>query len=132
MDTPRIGSLKRLAAGCLLVASAAPAPAQAQAPTWTALDYSLAGGAAAMMALDWAQTRYAARHPSHYSERNSIMGEQPSTAKVDQYFALASLLMAGVTYVLPRRERRLFLSGVLVVETSAVVSNYRIGVKVDF
>jgi hypothetical protein len=40
--------------------------------------------------------------------------------------------MAGVTYVLPRRERRLFLSGALVVETSAVVSNYRIGVKVDF
>jgi hypothetical protein len=60
------------------------------------------------------------------------MGEQPSAAKVDQYFAIASLLMAGVTYVLPRRERRLFLSGVLVVETSAVVSNYRIGVKVDF
>lgn len=130
MDTPRRGFLKRLAAGCLLIAAAA--AAQAQAPAWTALDYSLAGGAAAMMALDWAQTRYAARHPSHYSELNPIMGERPSTAKVDQYFALASLLMAGVTYVLPRRERRLFLSGVLVVETSAVVSNYRIGVKVDF
>ena len=128
MDTPRSGFLKRLAAGCLLVGAAA----AAQAQTWTALDYSLAGGAATMMALDWAQTRYAARHPSHYSELNPIMGERPSTAKVDQYFALASLLMAGVTYVLPRRERRLFLSGVLVVETSAVVSNYRIGVKVDF
>ena len=61
-----------------------------------------------------------------------MMGEHPSTAKVDQYFALASLLVAGVTYVLPRRERRLFLSGVLVVETSAVVSNYQVGVKVDF
>ena len=130
MDTPRSGFLKRLAAGCLLVAAAA--AAQAQSSAWTALDYSLAGGAAAMMALDWAQTRYAARHPSHYSERNPMMGEHPSTAKVDQYFALASLLVAGVTYVLPRRERRLFLSGVLVVETSAVVSNYQVGVKVDF
>jgi hypothetical protein len=130
MDTPRSGSFKRLAAGCLLAAAAAAAKAESSA--WTTLDYSLAGGAAAMMALDWAQTRYAARHPSHYSDRNPIMGEQPSTAKVDQYFAIASLLMAGVTYVLPRRERRLFLSGVLVVETSAVVSNYRIGVKVDF
>jgi hypothetical protein len=130
MDTPRSGFLKQLAAGSLLVAAAA--AVQAQAPAWTALDYSLAGGAAAMMALDWAQTRYAARHPSHYSERNPIMGESPSPAKVDQYFALASLLMAGATYVLPRRERRLFLGGVLVVETSAVVSNYRIGVKVDF
>ncbi len=85
-----------------------------------------------MMALDWAQTRYAVRHPSRYSERNPIMGEHPSTTKVDQYFALASLLMVGVTYVLPRPERRLFLGGVLVVETSAVVSNYRIGVKLDF
>jgi hypothetical protein len=130
MDTPRSGFLKRLAAGSLLVAAAAAAQAQSQA--WTALDYTLAGGAATMMALDWAQTRYAARHPSHYSERNPMMGEHPSTAKVDQYFALASLLTVGLTYVLPRRERRLFLSGVLVVETSAVVSNYRVGVKVDF
>ena len=130
MDTARSGFLKRLAAGCLLVAAAA--AAHAQSPAWTTLDYSLAGGAAAMMALDWAQTRYAARHPSHYSERNPLIGEQPSTAKVDQYFALASLLVAGATYVLPRRERRLFLSGVLVVETSAVVSNYQVGVKVDF
>ena len=130
MDTPRSGYLKRLAAGCLLVAAAA--AAQAQAPAWTTLDYSLAGGAATMMLIDWAQTRYSARHPDQYSERNPAIGEQPSTAKVDQYFALASLLMAGATYVLPRRERRLFLGGVLVVETSAVVSNYRIGVKVDF
>jgi hypothetical protein len=130
MDTPRSGFLKRLAAGCLLVAPAA--AAQAQSSAWTTLDYSLAGGAAAMMALDWAQTRHIARHPSRYSERNPILGEQPSTAKVDQYFALASLLMAGATYFLPPQERRLFLSGVLVVETSAVVSNYRIGVKVDF
>jgi hypothetical protein len=130
MDTPRSGFLKRLAAGSLLVAAAA--AAQAQASDWTALDYSLGGGAATMMLIDWAQTRYAARHPDQYSERNSAIGEQPSTAKVDQYFALASLLMVGVTYVLPRHERRLFLGGVLVVETSAVVSNYRIGVKVDF
>jgi hypothetical protein len=130
MATPRSGFLKRLAAGVLLVAVAA--VAQAQAPAWTALDYSLAGGAATMMALDWAQTRYAARHPSRYSERNPIMGEHPSTAKVDQYFALASLLTVGLTYVLPRRERRLFLTGVLVVETSAVVSNYQIGIKAEF
>jgi hypothetical protein len=130
MDTPRSGFLKRLAAGCLLVAAAA--TAQAQAPAWTALDYSLAGGAATMMALDWGQTRYAARHPSRYSEKNPIMGAKPSTSKVDQYFALTSLLMAGVTYILPRSERRVFLSGVLVVETSAVVNNYRIGIKVDF
>jgi hypothetical protein len=62
-----------LITGCLLVAAAA--AAQAQSPAWTALDYSLAGGAATMMALDWAQTRYAARHPSHYSERNAAREE---------------------------------------------------------
>jgi hypothetical protein len=130
MDTPRSGFLERLAAGCLLVAAAS--AAQAQSSAWTALDYSLAGGAATMMALDWAQTRYASRYPSRYSERNPVMGEHPSTAKVDQYFAIASLLMAGVTYILPRTERRLFLSGVIVVETSAVVNNYQIGIKLDF
>jgi hypothetical protein len=130
MDTQRSGFLERLAAGCLLVAAAS--AAQAQSSAWTALDYSLAGGAATMMALDWAQTRYASRHPTRYSERNPVMGEHPSTAKVDQYFAIASLLMAGVTYILPRSERRLFLSGVIVVETSAVVNNYQIGIKLDF
>jgi hypothetical protein len=130
MDTPRSGFLKRLAAGCLLVAAAT--DVQAQSSSWTTLDYSLAGGAATMMMIDWAQTRYAARNPHRYSERNPMMGEHPSTARVDQYFALASLLMVGATYVLPRRERRLFLSGVLVVETSAVVNNYQIGVKIDF
>jgi hypothetical protein len=65
MDTPRSGFLKRLAAGSLLVAAAA--AAQAQASDWTALDYSLGGGAATMMLIDWAQTRYAARHPDQYS-----------------------------------------------------------------
>jgi hypothetical protein len=130
MHTSRSGFLKQLAAGCLLFV--ATGTAQAQAPTWTRLDYSLAVGAATLMALDWGQTRYAARNPSRYSERNPMMGDHPSTARVDQYFALASLLMVGATYILPRSERRVFLSGVIVVETSAVVSNYRIGVKVDF
>jgi hypothetical protein len=130
MNTPRSGGfLKQLAAGCFLVAAAGAAQAQA---AWTTLDHSLAVGVATMMALDWGQTRYAARNPSRYSERNPLMGEQPSTAKVDQYFTLASLLMVGMTYILPRSERRVFLSGVIVVETSAVVSNYRIGVKLDF
>jgi hypothetical protein len=130
MDTPRNGLLKRLAAGCLLGAAAT--AAQAQTSEWTALDYSLAGGAATLMALDWAQTRYAARNPTRFKERNPIMGDHPSTGDVDKYFALASLLTAGITYILPRRERQLFLGAVLVVETSAVANNYRIGVKVDF
>ena len=130
MHTPRSGFLKRLAAGAILVAAAGGAQAQSQA--WTTLDYSLAAGAATMMALDWAQTRYGARNPSRYAERNPVMGEHPSTAKVDRYFTAASLLMAGVTYALPRTQRRLFLAGVLVVETSVVFSNHQIGVKLDF
>jgi hypothetical protein len=99
---------------------------------WGALDYSLAAGAGAMLLADWAQTRHIARNPAQYYERNPALGDHPSIAKVDQYFALAALLTAGVAYVLPRTERRLFLGGVLVVETSAVVSNYRIGIKLDF
>lgn len=130
MDTPRSPFPKRLAAGCLLFTAAA--AAQAESSAWTSFDYSLAAGAATMMAVDWAQTRYAARNPTRFNERNPIMGRHPSTGEVDKYFALSSLLTIGMTYILPRTERRLFLGGVLVVETGAVANNYRIGVKVDF
>jgi hypothetical protein len=130
MHTPRSGFLKRLAAASLLVAAAGAAQAQSQA--WTALDYSLAGGAVTLMALDWAQTRYGARNPSRYAERNPMMGEHPSSAKVDRYFTAASLLTAGVALVLPATQRRLFLGSVIVVETSVVFSNHQIGVKFDF
>src|SRR5687768_7231938 len=130
MCTPSSGFLKRLMAGGFLVAAAG--AAQAQSKAWTALDYSLAGGAATVMALDWAQTRYGARNPTRFAERNPMMGEHPSTAKVDRYFTTASLLVAGMAFALPASQRRLFLGGLIVVETSVVFSNHQIGVKLDF
>jgi hypothetical protein len=94
-------------------------------------DYLL-GAAIGLLVIDWGQTRAIATEPDRFRERNPILGEHPSRGEVDRYFALSVAATAGLSYVLPDPYRTWFLTGVVVLEASAVINNHQLGVKVSF
>ena len=99
---------------------------------WEQTDTVLLATALTASALDWAQTRYIARHPDRFHEINPILGRHPSVGRVDAYFALCGLAAVGLTAVLSKTHRRWFLAGVTVVETAFVLHNDGIGIKARF
>jgi len=82
---------------------------------------------------DWGQTRYIAHHPDQYYEAfNPILGNHPSTRKVDAWFLGALAVNNGIMIVLPKKHRPYYAGAVTAVETYFVISNNQIGIKVDF
>ena len=84
-----------------------------------------------LSAVDWAQTRYISTHP-YYSEVNPLLGEHPSTARVDNYFAAWWVVTQVALRVLPEKWSRAYLAGKLVVNVACVSRNIQIGIGVDF
>jgi hypothetical protein len=103
----------------------------ASAADWETTDTLLLSSALTMTAVDWAQTRYIARHPE-YHEKNPALGSNPSVGKVDRYFGSAMIGTVGLAMLLPSTQRRWFLGGLLIVETAVVVNNHQIGIKAEF
>jgi hypothetical protein len=127
---------------------------------WERTDTYLLSGAIGLMAVDWGQTRdLAAHHHDTYAtpacadpatrtnplagscpttrvydrrEMNPFLSAHPSNSQVDQYFALAMIGTAGLSYVLPIRYRRPFLGAVIVLESLVVLRNHQIGLRVSF
>lgn len=99
---------------------------------WDRTDYLLLATAITAVTIDWAQTRYIARHPQKYSELNPILGKHPSTGKVDRYFAASLLGTVGIAFALPTNYRKYWLGGVTFVEVGFVLHNKGIGIKADF
>ena len=83
--------------------------------------------------VDWGQTRYIVHNPQRYHEAfNPILGEHPSTRKVDAWFLGALAVNNGVMVALPKKYRPYYAGAVTAVETYFVVSNNQIGIKVGF
>lgn len=120
--------LRRLLAA-MLGALAFSVTASAHADT---TDAALLGGALAALAVDWGQTRAIAQQPMRYEERNPILGQHPSIGRVNSYFALAMIGTAGLALALPREHSRIFLGGLILLETAVVVSNHGIGIRARF
>ena len=82
---------------------------------------------------DWGQTRYIANHPEQYHEAfNPILGNHPSTGRVDAWFVGALVVNNGAMIALPKKYKPYYAGGVAVIETYFVVSNNSIGIKIDF
>lgn len=71
---------------------------------WTSADTKRQAIFTGVLALDWAQTRYIAKHPKYSAdgcdeciEINTILGTSPTTGRVDGYFASAALIHYGVS-----------------------------------
>jgi hypothetical protein len=87
----------------------------------------------ASLVADWGQTRYIASHPQQYREAvNPILGEHPSIHRVDAWFLGSLAVNNGIMLALPKKYRPYYAGTVTAVETYFVVSNNRIGIKIDF
>jgi hypothetical protein len=102
------------------------------AEPWATADKVLLGTATTAMALDWAQTRYIARNPDKFIERNPLLGKDPNSGRVDKHFGIAMLGMWGLSFWLGPENRRMLLVSVTVFETVTVINNARIGVRLDW
>lgn len=82
--------------------------------------------------MDWLQTREIARNPARWYETNSILGEQPSIGRVNNYFALTGLAHILVSKALNPKYRKVFQYVTIGIEGGVVVHNYSIGIEVRF
>lgn len=85
-------------------------------------------------AADWGQTRSIAGQcqDGTYYETNPILGECPTVQTVNAYFLGTALLHAGVSYVLPKKYRRIFQTATFAAQLGVVSSNASIGIKMQF
>jgi hypothetical protein len=119
--------VRRIAAALVLAL-----PCHAGAQAWASTDSAMLAGAVGLTVLDWGQTRHLASRPDIYAERNPALPLHPSQHQVDRHFALAIAGTIGLAYALPQSERRLFLGGLMVLESAVVVQNHRIGLELRF
>ena len=120
----------RVAAAVALLALL-PAPERGADP-WDNYDKAFAATALLALGADWGQTRYVAKHPEQFYEKNRILGEHPSTAKVDRYFVGLAVVGGVIAHYLPSDYRKVFLVTVTIVEIRAVRGNMGIGVGFAF
>lgn len=104
----------------------------ARADDWSTTDKVLGAAALTLTVADWLQTRQIAREPLKWQDDNAILGEHPSVARVNKYFATGIVIGAVAAYYTPAEYRKYLLGGVIAVEATAVAHNYRIGVRVQF
>ncbi len=85
------------------------------------------------MVVDWGQTRYIAKHPEYREVWvGRALGEHPSLAKVNSWFAGGVLLQGVTSYWLPRPYREGFQYVSIGFELNAVLHNRSIGIGVSF
>ncbi len=83
-------------------------------------------------AMDWSQTRYAARHPAQFRELNPIIGSHPSLGKIDTYFVGVMAIQNVVFFALPDKYRFYWAGANIAIETAVVLHNNSIGVQMRF
>jgi len=83
-------------------------------------------------AVDWRQTVNIAHNPDKYYEKNDILGEHPSEARVNRYFLLATIVKLGIAHVLPHTIRKIWLGAIFVVSANCVKNNHALGIKLEW
>lgn len=106
-----------------------PASADDRLPAWASRSAMITANL--LIVTDWAQTRYIADHPDYY-EMNPLLGEHPSSGKVNKYFGRALLATNIIGYVLPKEWRGIWYLGVFSGQLSTVQHNYQIGIQMEF
>ncbi len=121
------GAAPTLGLGALAGCAGLPA-----AEPWSKADVGREIAFGALLAVDWAQTREIAAHPERYHERNPVIGEHPSSGRVDAYMLAAGALHLGIANLLSGDWRSAWQWGGIVIEAGAIGSNYLIGIGVPF
>ena len=107
-------------------------PSVCFAGDWTTADTVRQGVFTGLTVIDWAQTRYIAKHPVEFGETNGILGKEPSVGKVNNYFATAIIGHAAISYILPPAWREGWQYVWIGIEGQKTYHNYSIGIKLSF
>lgn len=126
--TVRTATLARTMLVCTLLASGCSATWGAEHRSTIRAVNAVTGAAAAVtMAADWCQTRTAAESWGTRVEGGMLaaaaIGSQPSSGRVDVYFAVTTAVLAGSVQLLPERYRWLAYGAIAGVEASTVRGN---------
>lgn len=107
---------------------------QTFADPWTPVDSYREATFQVLNVIDWGQTRYIAKNPDRYYEKESawIIGEHPSTGRVDAYMAQSAVLHLAISYLLPRDWRDAFQYITIGGKLNATIGNDSIGIKISF
>lgn len=98
---------------------------------WDTGDKQLFVASELMLLIDWKQTRESQQYPTKYKENNSILGEHPSAADINKYFAGAMLANYFIADYLTNY-RTVYLSSVIAVELVVIGNNRSVGLKIGF
>ena len=98
---------------------------------WTKDQMLLQGVTSSLNIIDWGQTLDIVDNHEYY-ETNPILGEYPTRAEVNRYFAYSLGLQLLITHLLPSRYRNYWLGCNIMVSGYYVQNNYRIGLRVNF
>jgi len=102
------------------------------ADEWTKVDIGAEVAYQVLHFVDWRQTRYIAKHPDEYYEANPILGKHPSTGEVDAYFIGTALVHPLITHLLPQKCRKYWQIVTISVQTTCVVNNVSVGIKMSW
>ena len=102
------------------------------ADRWSTQDKALEGTYQVLHFVDWRQTRYIAKNPDDYYERNPILGEHPSTTTVDIYFISTAILHPIITHYLPKEWRPYWQGVTISISGACVINNFAVGIRMDF
>lgn len=116
----------------LCVALLVPCSALASPDPLTPADIALEGAYTVLHVMDWNQTRAIAARPRDFHEKNLVLGEHPSGARVDRYFASTLAAHWAITYALPEGWRKPWIGLGIAVEATVVRRNYMIGLSARF
>ena len=104
------------------------------ADPWTDKQVNLGIAWGVLQAIDYSQTRYIAKHPDKFYEKESAryMGEHPSVSRVTNHFIVTTTVNLAIMHYLPSNYRTPFQYIMIGYTGGAVLHNYRIGIKLDF
>ena len=107
-------------------------PVLAENRDWTEEEKIWGATAAVFTMTDWATTRnMTKRYNENYHELNPLLGTHPTTAQVNQYFAITVPVMYLIADNLDQY-RSLFLMGLTGIELAVSANNLRIGLHLNF
>lgn len=90
---------------------------------WSSEDIARQAAALGLLGADWAQTRTIAKNPHQFNETNPILGEHPSTQKVNNYFAASMIGHTLLMNALPPEWRKWAQYGTIGLEAPTVRKN---------
>jgi hypothetical protein len=131
--------MKHVALSAVLVVATLATPARATDRDWSTQQLVLGGVAVGLHLADWGQTRHIARsnEPGYTGQRyveampltRDVIGEVPTTRRVDTYMLGTGLLFIAAAHFLPEY-RTAILATWAVSRVFVVVDNHELGLRI--